>query len=141
MGHVPIAGGEHEFSLAGFRQLIDARAIDFAQFDTNRVGGITVAQKIVAICEAESIPVVPHAGQMHNYHLVMASYSAPLAEHFPQGPVEVGTELFWYIFEGEPVAQNGGINLREDVSGFGLTLKMPRSDEFRLFPSMAREPH
>ncbi|PMZ49079.1 enolase C-terminal domain-like protein, partial [Pseudomonas sp. FW306-2-11AC] len=42
-GRVPISGGEHEFTLFGFRQLIEARAVDVIQFDTNRVGGITQA--------------------------------------------------------------------------------------------------
>lgn len=132
LGHVPIAGGEHEFTLAGFRQLIDARAIDFAQFDTNRVGGITAAHKITALCEANGVSVVPHAGQMHNYHIVMSSYAAPFAEYFPKGPVEVGNELFWYIFDGEPVAKHGGIDLLEDCPGLGLSLQTPQSHEFRV---------
>ena len=38
---IPIAGGEHEFTLYGFRDLLAARAVDYIQFDTNRVGGIT----------------------------------------------------------------------------------------------------
>ena len=41
MGRIPIAGGEHEFTLYGFRELLEARAVDYIQFDTNRVGGIT----------------------------------------------------------------------------------------------------
>ncbi|HEV2247580.1 MAG TPA: enolase C-terminal domain-like protein, partial [Terriglobia bacterium] len=32
---VPIAGGEHEFTLYGFRQLLEAEAVDYIQFDTN----------------------------------------------------------------------------------------------------------
>ena len=101
-GTTPIAAGEHEFTLYGFRQLIEARALDYIQFDTNRVGGITAARKIQALAEAHSIPVVPHAGQMHNYHVVMASLNSPIAEYFPPVDVEVGNELFWYIFKGEP---------------------------------------
>ncbi|MGH9437576.1 MAG: enolase C-terminal domain-like protein, partial [Terriglobia bacterium] len=69
---VPISGGEHEFTLYGFREMIDARAVDVIQFDTNRVGGITQAKKVSALAEAYGIPVIPHAGQMHNYHVVMA---------------------------------------------------------------------
>ena len=80
---MPIAGGEHEFTLYGFRDLLDARALDYIQFDTNRVGGITQARKITALAEAHSVPVVPHAGQMHNYHVVMASLNSPMAEFFP----------------------------------------------------------
>src|SRR5207248_2464410 len=33
-GQIPIAGGEHEFTLYGFRELVEARALDYIQFDT-----------------------------------------------------------------------------------------------------------
>ena len=122
MSRIPIAGGEHEFTLYGFRQLVEAKALDYIGFDTNRVGGITQARKIAALAEAYSIPVIPHAGQMHNYHVVMASYNSPLAEFFPRVGVEVGNELFWYIFKGEPMPRNGFIELSDDVHGLGLEI-------------------
>jgi len=119
---IPIAGGEHEHTIYGFRELLEARAVDYIQFDTNRVGGITQARKIAAMAEAHSIPVVPHAGQMHNYHVVMASVNSPMAEYFPVVDVEVGNELFWYIFDGEPRAKDGFIALDANVPGLGLTI-------------------
>ncbi len=122
MGRVPIAGGEHEFTLYGFRELLEAKAVDYIQFDTNRVGGITQARKIAALAEAYSVPVVPHAGQMHNYHVVMASFNSPMAEFFPVVDVEVGNELFWYVFKGEPTPVDGYIDLDENVPGLGLTI-------------------
>ncbi|MEJ2008131.1 MAG: L-rhamnonate dehydratase [Acidobacteriota bacterium] len=119
---VPISGGEHEFTLYGFRQLLEAKAIDYIQFDTNRVGGLTQARKIQAMAEAFEVPVIPHAGQMHNFHVVMASYNSPMAEFFPPVDVEVGNELFWYIFKGEPMPVNGCIELDENLPGLGLTI-------------------
>ena len=121
-GRVPIAGGEHEFTSYGFRDLLELRAVDYIQFDTNRVGGISQARKIAALAEAYSVPVVPHAGQMHNYHVVMASLNSPIAEYFPVVDVEVGNELFWYIFDGEPKAKDGFIDLDENLPGLGLTI-------------------
>lgn len=131
LDRVPISGGEHEYTLAGFRHALDLRAYDIVQFDTNRVGGITAARKITDLCEAYEIPVIPHAGQMHNYHVTMSSYACPIAEYFPQVPVEVGNELFWYIFDGEPEAVDGCVSLSDDAPGFGLTLKAP-DENFRL---------
>src|SRR3954466_1297303 len=122
LGIVPIAGGEHEFTLYGFREMLEAKALDYIQFDTNRVGGITQARKIAALAEAHSIPVIPHAGQMHNFHIVMASLNSPMAEFFPVFDVEVGNELFWYIFTGEPKAKGGYIDLDENVPGLGLAI-------------------
>ncbi|MFL6466143.1 MAG: L-rhamnonate dehydratase [Bryobacteraceae bacterium] len=129
---VPIAGGEHEFTLYGFREMLEAKALDYIQFDTNRVGGITQARKIAALAEAHSIPVIPHAGQMHNFHIVMASLNSPMAEFFPVFDIEIGNELFWYIFEGEPLPQNGNVDLRDDVPGLGLTIKEDALKEFEI---------
>jgi L-alanine-DL-glutamate epimerase-like enolase superfamily enzyme len=131
-GRVPIAGGEHEFTLYGFRELLAAHALDYIQFDTNRVGGFTQARKIAALAEAYSVPVVPHAGQMHNYQLVMASLNCPMAEYFPMVDVEVGNELFWYIFDGEPKATMGCIDLDDNMPGLGLTVNENRLKEFEL---------
>jgi L-lyxonate dehydratase len=131
-GLIPIAGGEHEFTLYGFRELLEARALDYIQFDTNRVGGLTQARKIAALAEAHSVPVIPHAGQMHNYHLVMASFNSPMAEYFPVVDVEVGNELFWYIFDGEPKAVNGSIDLDDNTPGLGLTINESRLEQFQI---------
>jgi len=131
-GRIPIAGGEHEFTLYGFRDLLQARAVDYIQFDTNRVGGITQARKIAALAEAHSVPVIPHAGQMHNYHIVMASLNSPMAEHFPMVDVEVGNELFWYLFTGEPKAKDGFINLDDDLPGLGLSIEETKLQDFEV---------
>jgi L-alanine-DL-glutamate epimerase-like enolase superfamily enzyme len=131
-GRVPIAGGEHEFTVYGFRDLLEAHALDYIQFDTNRVGGISQARKICALAEAFSIPVVPHAGQMHNFHVVMASLNCPMAEFFPPVDVEVGNELFWYIFDGEPTPEDGFIDLDDGTPGLGLTINEERLGQFKI---------
>ncbi len=127
---IPIAGGEHEFTIFGFRELLETNAVDYIQFDTNRVGGISQARKICALAESFQIPVVPHAGQMHNYHVVMASLNSPIAEFFPKVSVEVGNELFWYIFDGEPEPKDGYIDLDDNLPGLGLTVN---EDSLRQF--------
>ena len=131
-GLIPIAGGEHEFTVYGFREMLEARALDYIQFDTNRVGGITQARKISALAEAHGVPVIPHAGQMHNYHIVMANLNSPMAEYFPIVDVEVGNELFWYLCKGEPQASDGFVDLREDLPGLGLTIDEDALREFEV---------
>lgn len=122
LGIVPISGGEHEFSIIGCKDLIEKKAVSVLQYDTNRVGGITAAQKINAIAEAHQIPVIPHAGQMHNYHLTMANSNCPISEYFPVHDVEVGNELFYYIFEGDPEAVDGFIQLDDHKPGLGIAI-------------------
>ncbi len=129
---IPISGGEHEFTSHGFRQLLDKRAVSVIQYDTNRVGGITAAHKINALAEVYGVPVIPHAGQMHNYHLTMSTLASPMSEYFPVHDVEVGNELFYYIFEGDPTPENGFIDLDEHKPGLGLTLSQRYLDQFNI---------
>jgi L-alanine-DL-glutamate epimerase-like enolase superfamily enzyme len=67
---------------------------------------------------------------MHNFHIVMASLNSPIAEFFPLVDVEVGNELFWYIFDGEPKAKDGYIDLDDNVPGLGITINEERLSQF-----------
>ena len=129
---IPLSGGEHEYGRYGFHDLIKADALDIFQFDTNRVGGFTEAQKICNMAFMHGIEVIPHGGQMHNLHVVMSSFASPMAEYFPQTEIEVGNEMFWYIFDGEAIAENGVLQLDDNKPGVGLTLKQDYLDQFTI---------
>ncbi len=132
MNAIPISGGEHEFNLFGFKQLLDLKAVSYIQYDNNRVGGFTIAQKINALAEAYQVPVIPHAGQMHNYHLTMSNFNCPISEFFPVHDVEIGNELFYYIFEGDPAPVDGMIDLDDNVPGLGLKVTDKYKSEFKI---------
>jgi len=129
---IPLSGGEHEYGHFGFYDLVKADALDIFQFDTNRVGGFTQAQKICTLAYNEGIEVIPHGGQMHNLHVVMSSFASPMAEYFPKTEIEVGNEMFWYIFDGEAVAENGNLQLDDKKPGMGLTLKTTDLENFTI---------
>lgn len=131
-GPIPISGGEHEFGLIGCADLLRKGAVSVLQYDTNRVGGITAAQKINAVAEAFQVPVIPYAGQMHNYHLTMANVNCPISEYFPVFDVEVGNELFFYIFEGDAEAEDGYLQLDEDTPGLGITISDKHLQHFEI---------
>jgi hypothetical protein len=84
------------------------------------------------MAQAHGVEVIPHGGQMHNLHVVMSSFACPMAEFFPITEIEVGNELFWYIFDGEVVAREGQLPLDDDRSGVGLTLKPVDDRQFRI---------
>jgi hypothetical protein len=44
----------------------------------------------------------------------------------------VGNELFWYIFDGEPVPQDGYIDLDEHTHGLGLTVNEESLKRFKI---------
>jgi L-alanine-DL-glutamate epimerase-like enolase superfamily enzyme len=129
---IPLSGGEHEYTRYGFHDLLQANALDIFQFDTNRVGGFTEAQKICNLAGVHGVEVIPHGGQMHNLHVVMSSFASPMAEYFPQTEIEVGNEMFWYIFDGEAIAENGQLQLDDNKPGMGLTLKKDYLDQFKI---------
>jgi D-galactarolactone cycloisomerase len=56
----PLAGGENEHTLFGFRELLGRHAVDIAQPDLGSCGGISAAHHIVALAQAHSIEVNPH---------------------------------------------------------------------------------
>jgi len=130
----PIGRGEHEYPRYVFRDPIRREAVDILQPDVNRVGGITEARKIWAMAAAEGLRVIPHAGQAHNFHLVMSHLNSPMAEYFPSteegAPLDDDT-LFWELFRGEPLARDGHVTL-SGAPGLGLNLNADRVREWKL---------
>lgn len=57
---MPIAGGENEHTLHGFRELLAAGAVDVAQPDVGSCGGITAIRHIAALAQAHGVEVNPH---------------------------------------------------------------------------------
>lgn len=57
---MPIAGGENEHGLYGFRDLIGQGCVDIAQPDIGSCGGITAARHIAALAQASGVAVNPH---------------------------------------------------------------------------------
>lgn len=55
-----IAGYETVVGLAGWRDLIEQRAIDLAQPDVTWTGGFTEARRIASLAHAHHLPVAPH---------------------------------------------------------------------------------
>jgi galactonate dehydratase len=68
----PIATGERVTSLAAFRDLFAARALDVCQLDITHCGGFSEARRIAALADA---------------------YRLALAPHNPQGPVSTAASL------------------------------------------------
>jgi D-galactarolactone cycloisomerase len=64
LGHlldIPLAAGENEYTLFGFRDLIDTGGVSVAQPDVSWSGGITACLKIASLCEARHVDVAPHS--------------------------------------------------------------------------------
>jgi L-alanine-DL-glutamate epimerase-like enolase superfamily enzyme len=59
---IPVAAGESEFGVFGFRELIRRGAVDILQPDVARVGGFTSARRVGALVHAHNLRYAPHTG-------------------------------------------------------------------------------
>ncbi len=60
LGAIPLAAGENEFGLQGFRELIDGRVVDIVQPDACRCGGITESLRVAGLAAKHGLRVAPH---------------------------------------------------------------------------------
>lgn len=88
---MPIAGGENEHTLYGFRALLAAGAVDVAQPDLGSCGGISATRHIIALAQAHGVQVNPHVwgsaiAQAASLQLLAA---LPVAHHslYAQEPI------------------------------------------------------
>jgi L-rhamnonate dehydratase len=78
---IPIAGGEHEFTAAAFRELIQRRLHHVLQPDVCWCGGMTELVKIYQMALAHGLRVCPHRGaEPWGLHAIAALDPNPLAE-------------------------------------------------------------
>ena len=59
---IGVATGEHASNRVMFKQLLQAGAIDFCQFDNCRLGGLNEALAVLLLAAKFGVPVCPHAG-------------------------------------------------------------------------------
>lgn len=79
---VPIALGENEYTITGFRDLVDAKAADVLNADAQILGGITEWQKCAHYADANHTPVAPHGDQEIHVHLVAAVPNGLMVEFY-----------------------------------------------------------
>jgi L-alanine-DL-glutamate epimerase-like enolase superfamily enzyme len=128
----PVSGYETETGLPGFRNLIDARAVDIVQPDVIWSGGITETRKIAALAQAHNLPVIPHVfssavASIANMHLIAALPNGGLLE-FDQNPNPLRSELF-----DEPIEVDADGKVRlPDRPGLGVRLNQATVDRYRV---------
>ena len=111
--HTRTSGGENEFTRYGFRELIQRVAVDIVQVDVTRCGGITEARKIWAMAAAYDLPVIPHMGTLHNYHLIISHMNSPLSRVLSttrRRPLPIGMKCLCGSFLGNLEHKTGSLH-------------------------------
>jgi L-rhamnonate dehydratase len=110
---IPIAGGEHESTMAGFGELIDRRLHHVLQPDACWCGGMTVLAWVYERARQAGLRVCPHRGaEVWGLHAIAALDPEPLAETGRPWMTWVG---------GQPAVQDGTVRL-SDRPGFGVEI-------------------
>ena len=111
---MPVASGENEFTRWGFRDLIEARAVDIVQADPRTCGGFTEWLKIAAMSSAYHLPLAPHGGPHVGAHAVAAVRGGLIVESYVHS-----IEAHLNEFLEAPDIANGFVTL-PDRPGLGL---------------------
>jgi L-rhamnonate dehydratase len=114
-----VTGGEHEYTLEGFRRLIEDGCVDIVQPDIYRAGGITGLKKIAALAEAHHIKLVCHGVGSPTYHFLISNdpHITPFCEYID---IYRGAAKEWVLTD-DPRPVDGWLTIT-DASGFGYQL-------------------
>ncbi len=129
---IPLAAGESEFGIFGFRELLQRRAIDIVQPDIARIGGFTAAKRLGALVHAHNVKYAPHTGfscglaQLASLHLAAAV------------PQLLACEWMWIdnplsrVFEGSLPEPKDGVIQLPTGPGLGLSVDRKKLEQYRV---------
>ncbi len=111
-----VTGGEHEYTLAGFRRLLEAGCVDIVQPDIYRAGGLTGLSKIAALARAHGVQLVCHGIGSPTYHFLstLDESMTPFVEYVD---IYRGTTQQWVLTD-DPRPDNGILRFG-NAAGFG----------------------
>ena len=116
---INLAGGEHEFGVAGFQEIAHHRSYDIWQPDITWCGGITAGLRICELAALHDVPVVPHrGGEVWGLHLVAANDQCDNLAEMVLGNRGARTDDLWI---GNPTLEGGRLSI-SDEPGFGVEL-------------------
>jgi L-alanine-DL-glutamate epimerase-like enolase superfamily enzyme len=136
---VPVAGYETESQLSGFRDLVNAGAVDIVQPDVIWAGGITACRRIAALAHAAGLPCVPHVYSTAvsiaaNLHFMASLPNCYLLE-LDQNPNALRTELLTEPIEPDADA----VVAVPDRPGLGIRLDQATLRRYRTAPPRTSE--
>jgi len=113
-----VAAGEYGWTLADFRALLDAQAVDVLQADVTRCGGITELLRVDALCRAARVPLSLHCAPALHAHPALALSQLRHLEWFHD---HVRIESL--LFDGVDEPRCGALHPDRLRPGNGLALK------------------
>lgn len=135
---MPIAGGENEHTLYGFREFLAAGAVDIVQPDIASCGGISAARHIMALAQSHGVQVNPHVwgsgiAQAASLQVIAA---VPVAHHslYATEPVleyDRSSHPFRQQLIKEPIELTNGFVEIPSKPGLGIEVERAVIDHYR----------
>jgi D-galactarolactone cycloisomerase len=124
---VPLAAGENEFGVQGFREILRAGAVDIAQPDACRTGGITESMRVARMAAEHGVRIAPHTWSdavalIANAHVVAAIPHGVTVEVDQTGNPSIDELL------REPLRIEDGLLHLPDRPGLGIELNQATLD-------------
>jgi len=128
---IPMAAGENEFGVQGFRELLRAKAVDIAQPDVSRAGGISECFRIGQLAASFGVQVATHTWSdavaiVGNMHLIAALPTGLTVEVDRTGNPMVDELLV------EPLQIHDGKLRISSAPGLGIEINQAVIDRLRL---------
>jgi D-galactarolactone cycloisomerase len=113
---IPIACGENDATLFGFREIVAAGAADVVQPSVTKVGGVSEMKKIATLAASANVTFVPHSfyfgpGLAATLHVAASTPGVPYVE---TPPGQLAAPLL-----AEPIRSSGGTVTVPDRPGLG----------------------
>lgn len=132
---IKIASGEHCQNRVIFKQFFQAKAIDFCQVDSCRVGGVNEVLIILLMAAKFNIPVCPHAGGVglceYVQHLSMIDFIA-ISGTLENRIIEYVDHLHEHFVD--PVVIKNGAYMPPEAPGYSIAMKSGSLNEYE-YPS------
>jgi D-galactarolactone cycloisomerase len=128
---VPVSAGENEFGVQGFRELFRVGAVDIAQPDVSRAGGITECMKIGQLAQESGIKVVSHTWSDAVALIANAHVIASLENGTGVEVDRTGSPFMDELLTEAPVFRSGQLQL-SDRPGLGIEVDKTMLRKFTL---------
>jgi D-galactarolactone cycloisomerase len=118
---VPLAAGENEFGVQGFRELLRAGAIDIVQADACRTGGITELLRIASLTAESGLRLAPHTWSDAVSLIANAHVVAALPHGLTVEVDQTGNPFIEELLRTRLHIEDGALHLTE-APGLGIEL-------------------
>lgn len=119
---VPIAAGETEYARNGFRDIVEARAVEILMPDLMRVGGVSEFVKVAHYAELNGLPISAHLFPEQSLQLAGAFSNTLIFEH---------VDWFSPLYDDEIVIKDGLAEI-PDRPGFGFPFSQVALERYRV---------